>query len=437
MKKLLALFIVLLLGVVINYGLWFFHTRTINSLISILDERISDLGGEFKYEEVVFDTFKSWSVQGAIIKPRVLFKDKILKQILELELDRINFDSLPFDGKLLFKVNGDSQYKVLGENNTIKKAIKIAHTNSSVSIAELVFYASLRDLVEIVAQNRNQSVFNVLKSFDFNSGAVSFIEETKGEYFTAENIHLLINGQVKNNELSYDLLFDFKDGQYNSKYEVGDKEKNLYDNLKRMGKINLIINFIYNQWQSKKQSEFIKSAKDNKGIELAPVVDANRWKLNTLNYETGLFSINIGGGVEAESSNFSSEFKIVIHKYDSFVSFIVEYINYYIEQLRSSSVSGYLISRIDENKTQKVKQFLKQFAVNNEDLNIDIIKNKNQTLTISGKSWSDIIMQLQNIFSSPKDPNSAIGNKSMLPLPGVNQKPKDTVRLKEKLDKRG
>lgn len=383
MRKIFTVLAALLIAFVLNFTLWFLHTRTIAEKITTLQADLQkERGIILSYDDILFSTFKSWEVSGDLVN----FKIKS-KYGNELTVERLGFDSLPFDNQLLFTINSEIEAKGqdFGEA-TVNWEPRIP------LIAEIHFHKDAKT-------SSLQSYGDVISAVNLSLPQLDLTSKEDGSIMARLYPTSFTYKSERNSNRNVESInLDSKGLEFISDKFYADIPPELKVFVKNMGKTTTELDL-----RVERYGRGEKGARDFTDMQFT---------YNKSRLSNNLFSFDINGHFHTKNTLMLKDIDITLslENPDTFVDYTYEQVKYY------NSVSSEFKSDpsfdIDFSRKQELKNLLKKFNKDNNSVSL-VLKQSNSGLpTVSGMPILDFLRELHF---------AVYGNKMILPANAMPQ----------------
>ena len=124
MKKIYLIFILIISITIINYGLWFSHTRQVNRFINAVKRDVKSKQIDFNYSDLKFINFSFYNIKGDIHKPTI--KLDIQGKTVAIDTTKVRVKSNPFTNKVSISFLDEINLKIYDDSSdkSINRVIK-------------------------------------------------------------------------------------------------------------------------------------------------------------------------------------------------------------------------------------------------------------------------------------------------------------------------
>ena len=391
MRKLLILFVSCVLVVVLNFALWFYHTRVINDVLVSLKENLSGQGITISYGEVLFSTFRYWNVKGSIENFQLAMAntDKGDPIILEYNMDKLYFESQPLNAKIILHTGSDRRTLKTASNSanpilSSPQILEIKNTDPLGEVLEIDFFDSVSQLLNVGSSEKKKStamspISSVIKKLSYQNNDITTTDiGNNQEYSYIKNLLIKYESDLSNNGYVYNVFTNIGGLKFNQQYPFSSEINKLYKEFSFFDPegVTFNINFSMDQYQSPTQIEFYKKAADQKqDVELKTIFDSLRYNITDISYHSNALKFSVTGQLNFENVDSSANVKMRFENYKMFFETFVHAYNYRLTTDSQSMTAG--LKEIGAQDLKNIEDYLAQFAENNT-LILNVTKKKEE-----------------------------------------------------------
>lgn len=397
MRKIFVVIGVIVAIFIVNFSLWVAHTRTIHRAVTVLKHNLAFHGVNFYYDDLYFDSFKSWSVEGTL--KNVTITNNLRNVTRVIEIQAVNFISLPFSEKIEINIPKSVDYKVKanGESKDELYRINFSHGNPTL---EIDFITSLNSTNDAFSDHIHNPFFvNIKKLSYYDSGFEITNRETGENYMRSENNKWELLNVSKDGALSVNFEAKFSDMSNTPRYiDPNDMSEEFKHRIKAKSDFYTKGNFA--MVVSDEQLEYIKEMKNNgKDTNIKKFLDTYQFKFDKLDMTSGEYALSITGEVQKYLNVIFPTFdlNVRVNKYTNLVDYYFENLNLSVEQL-SKLPNSPVKEKISPTQVNKVKSILAKFSNNDDVLNMHFTGSKYGVFEISGRPLLEVWTELQAII---------------------------------------
>lgn len=397
MRKIFVLLGIIITILVVNFSLWFVHTRTIHRAVTVLKNNLALYGINLYYEDLYFDSFKSWSVQGTL-KSVVITND--MRNITRVaEIEAVNFSSFPFSEFIEISIPQSINYKknALGAKEEL---LRIDFPNGKPTF-EIDFITSLNSTNDSISEHDNNPFFVNIKKLSYYDSGFEVLNRENGEnYMHSGNNKLEFINVGKDGLRAVDFEMKFSDMSNTPKFHNPSME--VSDEL--MHKLSVKSDFYvkgnFSMLVSDEQLEYINEMKRiGKDANIKKFLDTYKFKFDNFDVVTNDYSLHVSGEVQKYLNVFLPTFnlKVTVANYNNLVDLYFSSLNLAVEEMKKIPDSP-VQEKVNDSQVTKVKSILSKFSEGNETLNMHFTGTKDGVFEISGRSLVEVWTELQAII---------------------------------------
>ncbi len=400
MRKLFYIFGIIFILMVVNFTMWFVHTRTIHNSVSVLRKQLALYKIDLVYEDLYFSSFKSWNVSGIAsnVKLRVNSKNPHI-----IAIDRINIFSNPFKEHVELQTEGGVKY--IHRNGAEDNIYDIKFHNGSPAI-EVFFLTSLdsfSDSLDPQDDETPHALRNIKSIKYYDSGFDLFDVAKKANYASFEGNKFALNSHFTNASRKYDITFDVKGMKFDPTYPSipSDAKIDKINIDSGLSSLHLDVSMLLQP--SEHQLELIQKIKEkDKDAEVKKVLDSFLITFNNIVVSTELIKTTVTGTLDKQPSSGLLPYMNInlgITDFNKCADIYFASLNHSIEKmvLEQPLIP---IKTIAPEQISKFKKFVSQFSDDGKDLNLKLVRTKEIDFNISGRPIADIMNELQATFFS-------------------------------------
>lgn len=389
MRKLLILLVSCVLIIMVNFTLWFYHTRVINDVLASLKQNLAEQGITVSYGEILFSTFRYWNVKGSIDNFQFAIgnKDKGDPIAMEYNIEKLYFESQPLNAKII--VYTGSEKRVLKSASNINnptlsspQILEIKNIDPLGEVLEIEFFDSISQLLKVGKGKQEKSpamshISNVIKKLSYYNNDITTTDIDKNlEYSYIRNLLIKYESELSNNGYIYNIFTNMGGLKFNQQYPFSSEVNNMYKEFAFFDPEGVTFNmdFSLDQYQSPAQIDFYKKASEQKqNVELKTIFDSFRYKITDISYNSNALKFSVIGQLNFENVDSSADVKMQFVNYKKFFESFVRAYNYRLVTDSQSMAAG--LKEIGTHDLRNIENYLAQFADNNT-LTLNITKKK-------------------------------------------------------------
>ncbi len=398
MRKIFYLFLLIFALLAVNFTMWFVHTRTIHNSVAVLKKQLALYKIDLSYEDLYFSNFKAWNTTGIVSKVKFRLNSTNPRVLV---VDRINIISDTLKEHLELQTHGKILYSEIHGDSTKTFDINFHNGSPSVEVQFLTSLNSLSDSLEIEGDETPQILRNIktIKYYDSGFDLVDISNNQK--YLSVESSKVSLTSHFSSMSKKYDTLLDIKNMTYNPEYPAHINEKALFDINSKLGANNVHLDLSMIIQPSEHQKESIKKQRESDPKADVPMVfDSFQIVFNESLFSTGDISSKLVGTIDKQPTSGILPYldiKLEIADYNRALDYYFISLNTAIDNMKRDNP---LIpfKPVSSDQSSKFREYLKQFAVNEKDLILDVKRQKDSPVTISGKPIDVIANEIQAMF---------------------------------------
>ena len=383
MRRVYGFLTVIVVLILVDFTLWFLHTRTITNAISSIKEKAALYDIELEYDDLQFTTFKFWDVKAVLVNPSLSINQKEINSKILLSVPKVNISSLPLSSEVSLNVV-DNISSVVTSDGVQEQVYQLSY--KKYPELKISFDLSFFDFLEGDGLLKD-SYIDLVKTVEYSDEGYSSIDMlTKKTYASSDSQSLRIarNFDADHDKVNFQLLA--KGYEYSAETAGFEKNKSV-DYGKGGADIDVVItkhfdNSGVNSAKSLGQDKVIKEY----------VVDMKRFEVSWQN--SGL-SITGAFNNMVKKSTFEMDVILNITNYKTFIDAYVEMLNAIVldHSSRNSMLPKMNISARDK---QYIKNAIRDVFGADDDLKLHIVKAENGIPVINGKPFFEILQQFIN-----------------------------------------
>jgi hypothetical protein len=393
MRKIFVLLFLIVLAFGANFSLWFLHTRAVHQALAQLRRELSHNNVILNYDDIKFNNFKSWRVDGDIKKVSLRYGKDRAKHI---NFDNLKFQSLPFDNKIILTLDGKINL-IEHYSNNITKGYDIIQRDGINPKIILNLETSLKEVAETL-KDPEEPKFHLIDAMSYEDGGFLMYDTGNNELFYEVGPSTLdMSSNTTENEMRFVFAFSLKDLAFNKDYSIPYNEKTLHDIALKLGATSLDLKFDYVQSPSKLSLELL--SKENKK-KYKKIFDSYQVHIKQLRQVTDLYTINITGIVDRQPDIFIPiiDMNLRINNYKTFTKYFVDFYNANLDKMLEEH-PNFPAKKITPQRFEKLLELLKSMGAVNEDIDIAVIHRKDEDVFIAGKPFLTMLNEFQNVFN--------------------------------------
>lgn len=379
MRKIYALFVLVVLGLVINFIAWFIHTQTLRNAVYNTTIYAAAKGFVVEYKDIKFTNFRAWSVTASIEDIRIKRKSPDFSQ--EFRLDKIKLTSNPFHKHLTLlipnhaavteeNIFGTQEFEI--KTRDPKKIVKVAlKLFSSVS----KFYSGMVD--------GNIALHTHVKKMNLTLPEVVILDIKNGNQVKASAKAMKLwmhNENIKDGSQSH-VRSKIEELALNPDYKIAHQGvQKIHDKGVKMGALSTEANFTI----SRKEDWLLD-------------VDTFYMHSNMVNIVA-----NKGKVVFYKNSALPDfNFEFAIQNYKQLTNYYITFINSVIAELNFKDPNSKLKS-VSEMQLNSLNALLKKISMPTTDKDTIVLafERDNKGMFVSKKPAMFVLNQLQALFVS-------------------------------------
>lgn len=366
MRKLaLSLFFLISFLFVANFGVWYLNNRAVAGLVTEIRESLSKQGYSLEYDNLVFDTFKSWDIKGALLG--VKFKNH--QNTYSFKLDRVNFGFDPIDREFKLVLAGISKYNMTQLGMETDAFLNYSHENPPT--LKVVLNIPTHELMSILLSGDISKISQV-RDVDFNAKNISFIDvKTNKNTYVLENISLTAKSELSEEKDSVNTDVRFNWTALNENVENNNA---IFLPISGRSSIESVI----------KAKTYIQEDADN--VEL---------NVESIKYFNDKFSLNLSGILKNQDTSMMPyiDAKFSIDKFDEFLNVYIESANAFLKTPEGAEILR--MKPFTDAEKNNIRKNLASYITKDGEFVLDVKTDDNKELIISGKPMREVFMALQ------------------------------------------
>lgn len=398
MRKIYITLLFVAIVIVVNFMLWFAHTRTINAALVGIKKELGVMGIKVTYDDLYYDNFKSWNVEGVISNLKISSERLLAGSVV---INRVGFSSQPF--KEHVELRGEDNVFLTLKTLGGEENYKLVFANGVPSI-EIEFNTSLKALNDSFSDSSSKLFGQIKKIEYYDSGVTLFDLDSQQNYISIGSSKFSLKADQNVDKEKYELLINYKDLKYNPEFKgVKDTQVISEGNIKR-GAQNANIDLIINCLISDKQKEYRKEH-DLKGAGIFDMYDVN---ISDMSFSNELFGLSMVGGAKKYLGIMlpTVDVKITVSNYNNMIDQYIAMLNSIIKE--RPEIAAFLPYRLMEDaQIKRVKELFSRFKKNDTDLELTLSGSKDKEFMISEVPALLFMTELQNILGSSVENKSA------------------------------
>jgi hypothetical protein len=391
----MAALTLLLIFTILNFTLWFYHSRSIQESLNFAKKVFAVKNLNFTYKDIYFDTFKSWKLETNVVGLRI--SDDSGRNYVEF--DNLKIISMPFDLKIEMYPSAAVKFSFDSIINKNNKQLVFDHLFPPRvdlyldNALEILRFGLLNSQAANPFKNISKATyadhgFKVIDTYynqefmSFKPNAISFITSSEPMNSTY-NLKINLSGYGYNQD-------------FTTKNPLNDKALN---ELKRLGsgQVNIDTDLI-NSFSDSTLKYIDEMEKSNKEINRL-TFDMYTLRFNTFEVINDKFTASING-------NFSRSNKVGMPYFDlnlaitNYKDLLTIYKNLYNDLLvlNHGSLDPNLLL-LTNNQEHSLLAVLKRYSTNNKDLEMHFIRSdEHPAISVSGTPIFRLISDIYEIF---------------------------------------
>ena len=381
MKKLYSLLIILIILLIVNFSLWFLHTRAITAAINTVKEKAADVDIEIKYDDLNFPTFMSWNAK-AVLKDVWVNMDVQESKLGKVNkaavfIPKIEIVSNPIFSEVEARIIGDMD--VFRDSRNGKEKVYEVRYSQHPELYLKLRLSILDILGAAVGEFEDLDPKKAIKVMQYSDKGFVFYDVVNGRnYMTYDNNEFYSNHDIRSKEE----VIDYKaklEGLLAENTTMSSNYANFGD-----GENNLKANF-----------SFIKRfAEDKEDRDTADASDVEEYRFKVR--ELRLSSDSMGFSAEGylnnsvKEQNLEMKLGLDFRNYEVFVDIYTDVFNMLLaRQAKSNPLVPRMI--IDDEQKESVKRRIKKVFNVENDLSLLILNKKGSRTTINGMPLDMIV----------------------------------------------
>jgi hypothetical protein len=330
----------------INYGLWFAHTRVINESIRQLRKSLASYGIKLNYKDLHYKTFAFWNVKTNITDLRLSggWRGSKHKFIFE----RLTMISNPLDKTVSISVDGN--IKII--EDTIIGNSKKNIVFESVPVVKLVLKKSLKNAWE------RDSIFDVIGAVDLQTDHIYVHDENDQLFSTIKQVAFHYSSDKNGNiNISGDKLGRKLNGDYVARTKL---EEKAIEHAKLLGSINENFKLkIARELSDKDDKALQEKFGDAYDQSKLPDTYDHLVHLTEFNYANDIYTLTCQGNARIYENKPLPDINLSIYmnKFDSFLHQTFKDVDMYIDISNEVSRARKLPA-LSVQKQEEIKNYL-------------------------------------------------------------------------------
>jgi hypothetical protein len=369
----------------INFSLWFFHTKTIYSTLNTAKTKLAAIGIDLEYEDIIFSNFNSFRVRGMLTHPKITQNGAPSRSF---QFKNIEFVSNPYANTFKLRIHDDVQYTRL--NGAEVDEFKIIF--QEIPVFEIEFNTSLYKLINKVDDPEEGTPFEDIGTVTTEIAGFDIIDvKNKQKYLKVGATNLLIDSMSnkENEQIKVNLSIDGV--EYDKDYMVK-RDIEQHEEAVRMGRSSFIMNLIYQNSFSEYQKKLDKKER---------VFDAIKLKVENLEVKTALFSASLTGEVDKQPGSIFpyTDLTLKVQNYKELVDHYVNWLNFSIREIRERQPI-IPVKEISQAQALAAKDIIGRLIASQEGdiTTFTFQRSHTHPFTISGKPADSIWKEVQALF---------------------------------------
>lgn len=396
MRKIFILILITVLVFIGNFSLWFLHTRSINQALLQFKRELLHNNIRLNYEDIKFTNFKSWRVGGQIEKISVNYGRDYANTF---KIASIDFKSYPFKKRVILSSNEVANLAVSRPNSGIEESFDFVPLEGSAPEAIIKLEIALKDVIGAL-KDIDAPKLHLIDSLVYSDGGFTMVDRlTNTNFGQSKSSHLRINTLSNKFERRFEFDYNLTDLVFDQQYQSRSPSNNfINDFYKKLGNVNLDIQFAYRQTPSKLLLELMNKDKENKK-NYKRIFDSYQIEIRKISQTSDVYNMMVDGSLDRQPNTFIPDMNInvKISNYKPFVYYFSDLYNASVKQILSHDQS-FPTKLMTPQSTQKLITLFEELKPIEDSLNINVKHQGGGEITVSGKPLLHFLKPLQDIF---------------------------------------
>ena len=373
MRKLYVLLVILLVGFLINFAIWFLHTQTITNAVNGIKAELLLNKYKLQYKNIKFTDFRSWAMNATL--ENVEIYDNNDEHGSKIALDQVSVLSNPYNQTIKVILPNDIKYAAKMSAGFKEVVFRF---KEKLPFIQIKFNKKLSDIID-------DTKFDVIKHLESLKVSIEQIEEydsdSKQLILEIPSIDINIDNKLEtlSDTHNIDLLMQLKGLQYNEHYSSDDEKKNNYVRKNHdlgLADITLDANVIVPQYSTMLgQKMFIK--------------------IKDITCQNDKFLVNVVGSLDNEQASMLPYYniKFTVNNFTPFYQFY---------QQGYKSVAGDSSSKkkigVSDKQVDEIVSLIKELGDQGDDKIVMDIRYDKTGAYVNDKNASYLLRRLSSIF---------------------------------------
>jgi|GEM_PF-3910486 hypothetical protein len=398
-----------IIGFIVNFTIWFAYTREIRKIINSSQEALKLHDMHFTYDDLSFNSFKSWRIQAKIITPSLVIKNKNFENTLRAEAIEITVAN--FTDSMQLSLIGD-----LNNTNTSAKedsAFDIVFNSPPQLNIKFREDASLLFDILIKAALNTQNLENIsqlIHAINYSDTGWLIYDTSGGK---RQPYYMVQGGNILNIENNSDYLNSSFNVQFSQKSAIWlpDYKSNsmviqkLHDHSSSLGAASASLSLTMkngaseetkNRWRRIYGKDYAKSS------EITPVFEVPQVNINKLEISTDKFDVEISGTYERQPDHAFPliDMKLQFNNIDELLKYQQSlYNNAFVPQMQEET-SAFKIKEATDEQIKAFAELIKSYSdENGHQVKLNLLYKRDQDFVINQKPAINFLTQFLKIFA--------------------------------------
>lgn len=322
MRRIAALLSVAIIFVIVNFCLWFYHSRALHDSVNFTKRIFAAKNLDFTYKDIYFETFKFWNLRTVIEGVRISSSTNEY-----IEFENIELESHPFSKKIIIKPENAIRYST---SSSFTPGIKqVIYSNDNAPTMVLHMDSFLETLNNGLFNSSARNPMGNINKVDYKDAGFTVVDTTSNtEYFTAQPSTAGYKFYQEKFDRGFYVSFENNGFGYSNSLSSQDaKTDKFLSDLKALGQSKLALTFKFRHYYSEEYKNYLNdAAEDNKDISDARS-DMFEASVPRFNFSNDVITFNLNGSYHKKQSFGSLPYFDFVASIDNYPQVVSSYWN--------------------------------------------------------------------------------------------------------------